>query len=144
MPMLSAIAQPQPLCYLPHFFWDRLLPSNSNSIGFKQVRIQISTCLENFEIFCLFGGPKINIHSPLQHKILGPLNSGQLRQQRYQSLTIIYVHYILMVSLKLFLLPVNVVGLSRARAQRKFFFENLIVFLSNFLAQVRKEHNYLH
>ena len=81
--MLSAIAQPQPLCCLPHFCWDRLLPSNSNNIGFKQVRIQINTCLENFEIFCLFGGPKVNIHSPLLHKILGPLNSGQLRQQRY-------------------------------------------------------------
>jgi hypothetical protein len=48
MQMLSAIAQPQPLCYLPHLCWDRIPQSNNNSPCFKRMEIQLITCLENF------------------------------------------------------------------------------------------------
>ena len=63
-PMLSAIAQPQPLCYLPHLCWDRILLSNNKKSCIKQMKIHIITCLEKFGVFCLLRGPKINVHSP--------------------------------------------------------------------------------
>jgi len=37
--MLSATAQPQLHCYLPHQFWDGILASNEKNENFKQIRI---------------------------------------------------------------------------------------------------------
>jgi hypothetical protein len=82
--MLSAIAQPHPLCYLPHLCCDQILPSNNNNISFKEIRIHITTCLEIFEKFVFLEGPK----STSIDRILGPLNSGKLRQQLEKILAI--------------------------------------------------------
>ena len=77
-PMLSAIAQPQPLCYLPHLWWDRISISNYNNSCIKQTKFHIVTCLENFGDFGLLRRPKINVLAVL----LSSWFSGTMRVAR--------------------------------------------------------------
>ena len=81
-PMLSAIAQPHPLCYLPHLWWDRISISNYNNSCMKQTKFHIVTCLENFGDFGLLRRPKINVLAVLPSSLF----SGTMRIARKKKL----------------------------------------------------------